>query len=78
MAFGTNGRASGQLEVAPIMYEGKVINTIHDLINNFKLDTYDQAKAKLEAEREMRGEDDHPENSMPGPKDIDENYFEMV
>jgi len=35
----------------PIMYDGKEINTIHDLINNFKLDTYDVAKQKQEAAR---------------------------
>ena len=30
------------------MYDGKEINTIHDLIANFKLDTYEEAKAKRE------------------------------
>ena len=28
-------------DVAPIMFDGKEINTIHDLIANFKLDTYE-------------------------------------
>lgn len=66
------------MDVAPIVFDGKVINTIHDLINGFKLDTYEEAKARMDKEREMRGEDDLPEESMPGPKDIDENYFQMV
>ena len=35
-----------QAEVAPIMYDGKEINTIHDLIANFKLDTYEEALEK--------------------------------
>ena len=39
---------TGIPDVAPIMYDGKEINTIHDLINNFKLDPYDEAKRKQE------------------------------
>ena len=77
IAFGSQ-RGSQSVEVAPILYEGKVINTIHDLINGFKLDTYEEAKAKLDKEREMREIDDAPENSMPGAKDIDQDYFQMV
>ena len=35
-----------QTEVTPIMFDGKEINTIHDLIENFKLDTYEEAAEK--------------------------------
>lgn len=35
-----------QTEVAQIMFDGKEINTIHDLIENFKLDTYEEAAEK--------------------------------
>ena len=54
------------------MFDGKEINTIHDLIANFKLDTYEEAAEK----RKNQIED--PDLPLPGPKDIDENYWEMI
>ena len=44
----TTSNKSGltQPEVQPIMFDGKEINTIHDLIANFKLDTYEEAMKK--------------------------------
>ena len=54
------------------MFEGKEINTIHDLIANFKLDTYEEAAQK----RKNMVED--PDMPLPGPKDIDENFWEMI
>ena len=59
-------------DVTPIMFEGKEINTIHDLIANFKLDTYEEAAQK----RKNMVED--PDMPLPGPKDIDENFWEMI
>ena len=46
-----SGLGGAAPDMKPIMYDGKEINTIHDLINNFKLDTYDVAKQKQEAAR---------------------------
>ena len=56
------------------MFEGKEINTIHDLIANFKLDTYEEAAAK----RKEREKNEDPDNPLPGPKDIDENFWKMI
>lgn len=42
----TTGQKPG--EQAPIIYDGKEINDIHDLIKNFKLDNYEEAKRKRE------------------------------
>ena len=38
-----------EADIPPIMFDGKEITTINDLIDNFKLDTYEEAKAKREA-----------------------------
>jgi len=54
------------------MFDGKEINTIHDLIANFKLDTYEQAMEK----RNNRVED--PDFPVPGPKEVDGNYAAMI
>ena len=60
------------------MYDGKEINTIHDLIANFKLDTYEEAKAKREQELKMQVGDEAIENSIPGPKDIDQAFLQII
>lgn len=60
-----SGQNGQQTEVMPIMFEGKEINTIHDLIANFKLDTYEEAAEKRKSMKE------DPDNPLPGPKDID-------
>mmetsp|Transcript_16066 Transcript_16066/g.20356 ORF Transcript_16066/g.20356 Transcript_16066/m.20356 type:complete len:210 (-) Transcript_16066:230-859(-) len=59
-------------EGAPIVYDGKEINTIHDLIANFKLDNYQEAMRK----REDQVND--PDNPMPAAKDVDEAYWDMI
>ena len=61
-----------QGEAAPIMFDGKEINTIHDLIANFKLDTYEEAAEK------RKNHVDDPDYPVPGPKDIDDNYMQMI
>ena len=61
-----------QTEVTPIMFDGKEINTIHDLIDNFKLDTYEEAAEK----RKNLIED--PDMPLPTKNDIDENFWEMI
>ena len=61
-----------QTEVTPIMFDGKEINTIHDLINNFKLDTYEEAAEK----RKHQVED--PDMPLPTKNDIDENFWDMI
>ena len=53
------------------MYEGKEVNTIQDLIDNFHLDEYKDAKAKWDQEKAEAGEED-PEKAIPGIKDKDE------
>ena len=63
---------TGIPDVAPIMYDGKEINTIHDLINSFKLDTYNEAKRKQELARS------DPENFIPPAKEIDDDYWELI
>ena len=55
-----------------IMYDGKEVSTIHDLIKNFKLDDYETSKRK----RETLIND--PENPIPGAKDVDEAYWDMI
>ena len=55
-----------------IMYDGVEINTIQDLINNFKLDRYDEAMKK----RELQVND--PDNPMPSSKDVDPAYWDMI
>jgi len=47
------------------MFDGKEINTIHDLIANFKLDTYEEAAAK----RAVRVDD--PDNPITCTKKVD-------
>ena len=59
-------------DMAPIMYEGKEINTIHDLISNFKLDSFEEATRKSKQVVE------DPENPVPGKKDIDQAYWDMI
>ena len=54
------------------MFDGKEINTIHDLIANFKLDTYEEAAEK------RKNHVDDPDYPVPGPKDIDDNYMQMI
>ena len=54
------------------MYDGKEINTIHDLIANFKLDTYEEAAEK------RKNQVDDPDYPVPGPKDVDDNYMQMI
>lgn len=54
------------------MFDGKEISTIHDLIDNFKLDTYEEAKAKREAQVE------DPDNPVPHPNDIDDYYWDLI
>jgi len=36
----SNSHALNQSDVAPIMFDGKEVNTVQDLIAAFKLDTY--------------------------------------
>lgn len=54
------------------MYDGVEINTIKDLIDNFKLDRYDEAMKK----RELQVND--PDNPMPSSKDVDPAYWDMI
>ena len=55
-----------------IQFDGKEINTIHDLIANFKLDNYQESKRK----RELGSTD--PDNPLPGAKDVDTAYWDMI
>ena len=55
-----------------IMYDGVEITTIHDLIANFKLDNYEEAKRKREAQVK------DPDAPMPAPKDVDPAYWDMI
>ena len=59
-------------EMPPIMFDGKEVNTIQDLMDNFKLDNYEDAKRK----REMQAKD--PDNPMPQPKDVDQAYWDQI
>ena len=61
-------------DVPPIMYDGKEVNTIHDLIANFKLDTYEEAIKK----RDAQIDDPDKDKPFPGVKDIDENFYGMI
>lgn len=62
----------GMPDSMSIQFDGKEINTIHDLISNFKLDNYEESKRK----REQRVND--PDNPMPGNKDVDAAYLDMI
>jgi hypothetical protein len=70
-SLGVGSTRGSQVDMMTIMYDGKEINTIHDLIANFKLDTFEEAKIKRECEQKMQVGDEAIENSMPGPKDVD-------
>ena len=81
-SFGVGGSLRGtanaskqglnEADIPPIMFDGKEISTIHDLIDNFKLDTYEEAKAKREAQVE------DPDNPIPHPNDIDDYYWDLI
>lgn len=59
------------------MYEGKEIGSIHDLISNFKLDNYEEAKRKREL-LENEEHDRDPDKIVPTSKDVDKDYWDML
>ena len=66
-------------ERGPVYYDGKEISDIHDLIRNFKLDNYEEAKLKRE-NAEKRNKDDmlDPSEMMPTANDVDKDYFNLI
>ena len=72
-SMSTNAQQIAQLEIKPIIYEGKEINTMLDLLENFKLDTYQEAMARKEKEL-----DDYGNMVEAPPIPVDDTYWSMI